>query len=129
MLTAATLGFAAYALYSVGLGLADTFGLYGLGWMVDVGLIVFGLLLLIASPLVRARLPGGLALAVGSLLALQALSLHNDTHFYGDVLIWPQVGRLLVAGGLVALAFFGDRAERASTTEASPTDPPTAPRP
>jgi hypothetical protein len=46
------------------------------------------------------------------MLALQALSLHNDLHFYGDILVAPQVGRAAVAAGLAGLACLGARAER-----------------
>src|ERR1035437_9470513 len=82
MLTAATLGLAAYGVYSASLGAVDFFRSPGLDWWADVALIVLGLLLLLAAAFVRVRLPGGLALALGALLALQALSLHNDMHFY-----------------------------------------------
>jgi hypothetical protein len=112
MLSAATLGLAAYGIYSAGLGLVDLFKSPGLDWWADLALIVLGLVLFLSSALVRVRVPGGLALAVGGMLALQALSLHNDLHFYGDILVAPQVARGLVAGGLAALAFVGDRRER-----------------
>jgi hypothetical protein len=78
-----------------------------------VALIVLGLLLLLSSAFVRVRLPGGLAMALGALLALQALSLHNDMHFYGAILIAPQVIRAFVAGALAGLAFWGGRKEAA----------------
>jgi hypothetical protein len=112
MLTAATLGFAVYGVYSAGLGVVDAFTSPGLGWWADLALVVFGLLLLLSSAFVRVRMPGGLALAVGSVLALQALSLHNDLHFYGDILIAPQAARGAVSIGLAALAYFGARLER-----------------
>jgi hypothetical protein len=60
-------------------------------------------------------MPGGLALAVGAMLALQALSLHNDLHFYGDILLAPQLARGLLAGCLAALAYAGARRERAKS--------------
>ncbi len=113
MLTAATLGLAAYGVYSAGLGTVDLFRSPGLDWWADVALIVLGLLLLLSSAFVRVRLPGGLALALGSLLALQALSLHNDMHFYGAILIAPQVIRGVVAGALAGLAFWGGRRKAA----------------
>ncbi len=111
MLTAATLGLAAYGVYSAGLGAVDLFRSPGLDWWADLALVVLGLLLLLSSAFVRVRMPGGLALAVSMLLALQALSLHNDFHFYGDILVVPQVARGVVAGCLTALAYFGGKTE------------------
>ncbi len=111
MLTAATLGLAAYGVYSVGLGAADSFRLPGLDWWADAALVVLGLVLVLSSALVRVRVPGGLALALSALFALQALALHNDMHFYGAILVTPQVVRGIVAAGLAALAYFGARAE------------------
>jgi hypothetical protein len=117
MLTAATLGLAAYGVYSVGLGVVDFFRSPGLDWWADLSLIVFGLSLLLSSAFVRVRLPGGLALAVGSMLALQALSLHNDLHFYGDILLAPQLARGVVAGSLAGLAIAGGRQQRTSSSK------------
>jgi len=111
MLTAATLGLAAYGVYSCGLGAVDFFRTPGLDWWADLALIVFGMLLLLSSAFVRVRMPGGLALAVGALLALQALSLHNDLHFYGSILVAPQVVRGLVGATLAALGYFGARGQ------------------
>jgi hypothetical protein len=111
MLTTATLGLAAYGLYSTVVGVVDFFRSPGLDWWADLGLILLGLMLLLSSAFVRVRLPGGLALALSMLLALQALSLHNDFHFYGDILVLPQVIRGVVAGSLAALAYFGGKAE------------------
>lgn len=110
MLSLAVLGMAAYGVYSAGLGVVDLFGVYGLDWWADLALIVLGGLLMLSSAFVRVLMPGGLALALGSLLALHALSLHNDTHFYGSVLVLPQVVRAVVGGGLLALAWAGGRA-------------------
>jgi hypothetical protein len=111
MLTAATLGLAAYGVYSAGLGVVDLFRQPGLDWWADLALVALGLLLLLSSAFVRVRMPGGLALAMGALLALQALSLHNDMHFYGKVLVAPQVARGIMAGTLAGLAYFGSRAD------------------
>ena len=115
MLTAATLGLAAYGVYSVGLGAVDAFRSPGLDWWADAALAALGLLLLLASVLVRLRIPGGLGLALSGLSALQALSLHNDMHFYGNVLVTPQVVRGVIAAGLAALAYAGSRTERRQT--------------
>jgi hypothetical protein len=111
MLTAATLGLATYGVYSAGLGLVDLFRSPGLDWWADLALILLGLLLVLSAAFVRVRMPGGLALALGGLLALQALSLHNDLHFYGTVLLAPQVLRGVIAGGLAALAYLGTKEE------------------
>jgi hypothetical protein len=112
MLTAATLGLAAYGVYSAGLGAIDLFRSPGLDWWADLLLILLGFLLLLSSAFVRVRMPGGFALALSGLLALQWLSLHNDMHFYGDILLLPQVFRGVVAGSLAALAYFGAKAEQ-----------------
>jgi hypothetical protein len=120
MLTAAALGMAIYGVYSAGLGLAGLVGVVGLDWWADLALVALGFLLLLSSALVRVRMPGGLALALGGLLALQALSLHNDMHFYREILIVPQLVRGVVAAALVGLAYFGagrERADRRATSE------------
>jgi|WetSurMetagenome_2_1015567.scaffolds.fasta_scaffold272452_1 hypothetical protein len=118
MLSVAVLGFAIYGVYSTGLGLVDLFGVYGLDWWADLGLVALGLVLTLSAAFVRVLIPGGLALAAGALLALQALSFHNDVHFYGRLLILPQVVRGVVAAGLLALAYEGARrATRAAEAE------------
>jgi hypothetical protein len=114
VLTVATLGLAVYGMYSIGLGAVDAFRSPGLDWWADAALVAFGLLLLMSAVLVRLRIPGGLALALSALSALQALALHNDMHFYGDILVTPQVVRGVIAAGLAALAYFGARAKRRS---------------
>ncbi len=117
LLTAATLGLAAYGIYSIGLGALDAFRSPGLDWWADAALAAFGLLLLLSAVLVRVRIPGGLALAVSGLSALQALALHNDMHFYGDILVAPQVLRGAFAAALAALAYAGARASRPPRAE------------
>jgi hypothetical protein len=112
MLTAAALGMAIYGVYSAGLGLVDLFGVYGLDWWADLGLVVLGSGLLFSAALVRVRMPGGLALAIGVLLFLQMLALHDDVHFYGAILVAPQVTRGVIGAALTALAFWGARMER-----------------
>jgi hypothetical protein len=117
MLSLAVLGMAAYGLYSAGLGAVDLFGVYGLDWWADLGLLGLGALLMLSSAFVRVLMPGGLALAASALLALQALSFHNDVHFYGSVMVLPQVVRGIVAGGLLVLAFEGARRTRRQVQE------------
>ena len=46
----------------------------------ELGLIVFGVLLVLAAAFVRVRLPGGLAFAIGAMLGLQALAVHDAVH-------------------------------------------------
>jgi hypothetical protein len=111
MLSAATLGLAAYGVYSAGLGAVDFFRSPGLDWWADLALILLGLLLTLSAAFVRVRMPGGFALALSGLLALQGLSLHNDMHFYGAILVLPQVFRGVIGGTLAALAYFGAKAE------------------
>ncbi len=117
MLTAATLGLSAYGVYSVGLGAVDAFRSPGLDWWADAALVVLGLLLLMAAVLVRLRIPGGFALALSGLSALQALALHNDMHFYGDIPVTPQVVRGVIAAGLAALAYAGSRVKRGARAD------------
>jgi hypothetical protein len=53
-------------------------------------------------------LPGGIAFAIGAMLGLQALAVHDAAHLGTGVA--PQITRGLVATTLVGLAFFGNRA-------------------
>ncbi len=117
MLTGAALGMAVYGFYSAALGVVDLFGVFGLDWWADLALVVLGLVLALGSAFVRALFPGGLPLAAGALLGLQALSLHNDLHFYGAVLLVPQVVRGVFTALLLALAFFGARTVSQARTE------------
>jgi hypothetical protein len=92
-----------------------TYGMYSAGWAVvdllrgarlelwaELGLIVFGALLGLAAAFVRVRLPGGLAFAIGAMLGLQALAVHDAVHLGGGVA--PQIVRGSIAIVLVALA-------------------------
>jgi hypothetical protein len=67
----------------------------------------------LSAAFVRVQLPGGLALAIGAMLGLQALAVHTSAHF-GDGL-FPQIVRGTVAAALVALAYAG-----AGTVDAPP---------
>lgn len=107
MLTAASLGMLAYGLWSAGAAFVDLMILRRLELLADLGAMVFGLLLVLAAPLVRVRLPGGLALAVGALLGLQALALHEAQHLHGEIVVLPQITRGLFALLLVLLARAG----------------------
>ena len=107
MLTLASLGMVLYGLYSIVAGLIDLLGAATLEWWANLWLMVAGATLLLGAVFVRISMPGGLALAVGGLLALQSISLHNANHLYGQVVLLPQLARALLAGLLIALAYFG----------------------
>ena len=107
MLRAAALGMFLYGLHDVAVGSADLLGAGILEWWADVWRLLSGAMLMLAAALVRVSIPGGLALAVAGLLGLQSISLHNDAHFYGALLLLPQAARALFSVTLVALAWFG----------------------
>lgn len=109
MLTAATLGMIAYGLYSAGTGLVDLLATRALEVWIDLAMLLFGLMLTMAAFLVRVLMPGGLALAIGAMLGLQALAIHNAAHLYGQVVPLPLVARGAFAAALVLLAYIGAR--------------------
>jgi hypothetical protein len=109
MLTAATLGMAMYGVYSVVAGLLDLILHSRLEVLADLGVVLFGLVLLLAAAFVRVLIPGGLALAIGALLGLQALSIHNDVHVAGSLALAPQLVRGAYALVLIVLAYLGGR--------------------
>jgi hypothetical protein len=113
MLTVATIGMAVYGVYAVVAGLIDLVARSRMEALADLGLVAFGLVLLVAAAFVRVLIPGGLALAIGALLGLQALAVHSDVHLGGSLALAPQLVRGGFAVALVALAYFGARAERA----------------
>jgi hypothetical protein len=61
-------------------------------------------MLTMASAFVRVRLPGGLAFALGALLGLQALAVHNAAHL--DTGVQPQIVQGVLALVLVLTAWF-----------------------
>jgi hypothetical protein len=117
MLSVAVLGLAVYGVYSAGLGLVDLFGVYGLDWWADLALLALGLVLVVGAAFVRLLIPGAFALAAGALLGLQALSFHNDVHFYGRLLVLPQVVRGVTAAGLLLMAHLGAPRARQTIAE------------
>ena len=126
MLTLASLGMVLYGLHSIITGLLDLLGAAGLEWWANLWLMVAGATLLLGAVFVRISMPGGLALAVGGLLALQSISLHNANHLYGQVVLLPQLARALSAGLLIALAYFGWGSEPVNVRAADHSgDPPT----
>ena len=107
MLRAAALGMFLYGLHDVVVGSADLIGAGTLEWWANAWRMLAGAMLVFAAVLVRVSMPGGLALAVAALLGLQSISLHNDPHFYGRLLLYPQAARAVFSITLVALAYFG----------------------
>jgi hypothetical protein len=110
VLTIASLGLFGYGVYSVGWAAADLIRGARLELWADLGLIVFGTLLALAAAFVRVRLPGGLAFAIGALLGLQALAVHDAAHLGTGVT--PQIVRAVIAVGLVSLAAFATWKDR-----------------
>jgi hypothetical protein len=113
MLTAASLGMLVYGVYTAAVAVADLIGPSALElWAAGLELGL-ALILMLSAAFVRVMLPGGLALAMGSLFGLQALSLHHAAHVGGQIALFPQIVRGIVAAGLVLLAYLGARGSSA----------------
>jgi hypothetical protein len=110
VLTVASLGMLGIGVYSTGWAVVDLVRGARLELWAELGLMAFGLLLALSAAFVRVRLPGGLALANGALLGLQALSVHTAAHL--DSGLAPQIGRAVLGAAFVALAFFAARDEQ-----------------
>jgi hypothetical protein len=119
VLSLAVVGMAGYGVYSVGAGAYDLLVGHRLDVWADLALAVLGLLLVLAAAFVRVQIPGGLALALGAMLGLQGLSLHNDLHWYGAILLAPQLARGLFVGLLTLLALVGARSSVGEVEAAS----------
>lgn len=117
MLTLATLGLLAYGVYEMTWPVIDLIRGPRLELWAEVGSVGFGLLLSLSAAFVRVRLPGGLLLALGAMLGLQALAVHAAAHF--ETGIPPQVLRAVMAGALLVLAQAGSQ-----MPERAETDPP-----
>jgi hypothetical protein len=102
MLTAATLGMFVYGAYSFAWAVIDVVRGARLELWAEAGLVLFGLLLVLSAAFVRVRLPGGLAFAIGAMLGLQALAVHNGVHLAAGV--GSQIARGTMAMILVAMA-------------------------
>lgn len=107
MLTAAALGMLVYGIYSASWAVLDLLRGARLELWAELGLILFGGLLALAAAFVRVRLPGGLAFAVGALLGLQALAVHDAAHLGTGVA--PQITAGAIALALVGLAYAGTK--------------------
>ena len=110
MLTIASLGMFAYGAYSILWAVLDLLRGARLELWAELGLMLFGLLLTLSAAFVRVRLPGGLAFAIGALLGLQAMAVHDAVHV--DAGLRSQLARGGVALALVALAWAGGLARR-----------------
>lgn len=106
VLTIATLGMSAYGTYSVAWALVDLFRGARLELWAELLIALFGVLLVLASAFVRVKIPGGLAVAIGAMLGLQALAVHTAAHLESGLA--PQVGRAALALFLVGSAVAGD---------------------
>ena len=102
MLTIASLGMVAYGVYSAGWAVADLIRGARLELWAELGMMAFGALLTLAAAFVRVRLPGGLAFAIGAMLGLQALAVHDAAHLGGGG--GPQIARVAIALTLIGLA-------------------------
>ncbi len=107
MLRTAAIGMFLYAVYAVVAGIADLLFFDTLEWWANVWGILSGATLALAAVFVRISLPGGLALAIAGLLGLQSISLHNDGHYYNQLLHWTQAVRAGLSVLLIALAWYG----------------------
>ena len=107
VLTVATLGLFAYGVYSIIWPVVDLLRGARLELWAELGILFFGLLLTLSAAFVRVRVPGGIMLALGSMLGLQALAVHTAAHF--DSGAAAQLVRAVIAGGLLALAYSGSR--------------------
>lgn len=108
MLTIATLGLFAYGVYSAIWPVVDLLRGARLELWAELGLMLFGLMLILSAAFVRVRLPGAIALALGAMLGLQALAVHSAVHLAGGVA--AQIGRAMFAAALIALAWAGNDA-------------------
>jgi hypothetical protein len=110
LLTVAALGMFTYGAYEIGWAVVDLIRGARLELWAELGLMAFGLLLVLAAAFVRVRLPGGLAFAIGALLGLQALAVHNAVHLRAGLA--PQIGRGLLAVMLIGLSLVPEREHR-----------------
>jgi hypothetical protein len=108
MLTIAALGMFSYGAYSVGWAALDLIRGARLEIWAEAAIMLFGLLLALSAAFVRVQLPGGLALAIGSMLGLQAMAVHTAAHLDGGLA--PQIMRASAAAVLAALGFAGQNA-------------------
>ena len=99
-----------YGVYSVVWAVADLIRGARIELWAELGLMAFGALLSLAAAFVRVRLPGGLAFAIGAMLGLQALAVHDAAHLGSGVA--PQIVRGAIAIVLAAMALSDARPSR-----------------
>lgn len=102
VLTLATLGMFAYGAYSTLWAIVDVVRGARIELWAEGLIALVGLLLILAAAFVRVRMPGGLAVAISAMLALQALEVHTAAHLESGLA--PQVGRAVLAFFLVGSA-------------------------
>lgn len=128
MLRAAALGMFLYGGYSIAIGLIDFIFLQKLEWWANLWLVLAGLSLTFGAIFTRVSFPGGLALAIGGLLGLHAISLHNEIHLHGELSQSAQLSRLAFAILLVILGHYGwnpgEKVHRTLPGQESETDLP-----
>jgi hypothetical protein len=95
-----------YGTYSAAWAVVDVIRGARIELWAELLILLFGLLLVVAAAFVRVRVPGGLAVAIGAMLALQALAVHSAAHL-GSGLV-PQLGRAVLAFFLVGSAVAGE---------------------
>lgn len=118
MLTLATLGLLAYGVYEMTWPVIDLIRGPRLELWAELGSVGFGLLLSLSAAFVRVRMPGGMLLALGAMLGLQALAVHAAAHF--ETGIPPQVLRAVLAVALLVLAEVGSQMPERAETERTP---------
>ena len=112
VLTVATLGLFTYGAYSIVWPLVDLLRGARLELWAELGLMLFGMMLTLSAALVRVRFPGAIALALGAMLGLQALAVHNAVHLAQGLA--PQIGRAALAVTLLVFARIGGGASSIS---------------
>ncbi len=110
VLTLATIGMFAYGAYSAVWAIADVVHGARIELWAEALIALVGLLLILAAAFVRVRMPGGLAVAIGAMLALQALEVHTAAHLESGLA--PQIGRAVLAFFLVGSAVADDARQR-----------------
>jgi hypothetical protein len=110
VLTLATLGMFAYGTYSAAWAVVDVVRGARIELWAEALIVLFGVLLILAAAFVRVRMPGGLAVAISAMLALQALEVHTAAHLESGLI--PQVGRAVLAFFLVGSAVAGEGARQ-----------------
>jgi fatty acid desaturase len=106
----AAFGMLAYGLHQVGVGVDGMTRGTPLEAWATAALVLLGSLLIVSAIIVYLGVPGALAAALGSLLGLQALAIHNAVHLSpSPESVGPHLVRGAFSATLVLLAWAGDR--------------------